>query len=241
MSDRVFGWRRVGAVLASSQNARLLAPFGIDAPEAGVRHWARRLLDDVDDFYEVYDVDPDEGAAAETLEAQLAALVPGATLGALREGAMLFTRTDEGDLDDWTKVFLALRWQDKLRWPSPKARLRADLRTVVISLVDACEINGPWQVDDPDSDEDEWVVGFAGRHGVWPIEIASYWAALAQTGAAVREVYEALSPADREELETWGQIQQYSGRRPPAPPAPILRLGNAVRRGWADVPIADAD
>lgn len=234
MTDRMHGWRQVAYVLASADNERLLATLRIAVPVERARSWGRHVLRDIEDLFEIYDIDPDGGAAAEALEADLAAFVSPEALDALRDGAMLFARPIDGDLDDWSKAFFVLGSQDKQRWLTPKARLRPDLRELVLSF--------EAQVDDPDDfvdrsvyeqAEDPWIVAFAQTHGFWPFEIADSWAALRQTLAAVRALHLTLTPADREEFETWSQIVLYPGmRRRNWPPAPRLRLAYAAAPGW---------
>lgn len=237
MADRVFGWRQVALVLASNESAQLLDSLGIAVDEKAVRAWARGLLSGVEDFWEVYEVDPDGGVAAETIEAELAGLVPEAVMDALRDGAILFARPIDGDLDDWAKVIFSLRYQHRREVPLPKTRLRAELRAVVMSHVERAERDAkpesPWVEGHA---EDEWVVAFAERHGVSPFDVASSWADLRQTYAVVRALNETLRPADRDELEAWAQSELYSDPRPAIwPPAPQLRLVDAAAVGWRHV------
>jgi hypothetical protein len=243
MADRVSGWRKVALVLASNESPRHLDSLGIAVEPKAVRAWARTLLGGVEDFWEVYDVDPDGGAAAQAIEAELATLVPEAAMDALRDGAILFARPSEGDLNDWSRAIYSLRHQDMPELTVTKTPLREDLRAVVMSHVERVERDAkpaiPWVEGEA---EDEWVVAFGHRHGVWPSDLAESWIELRQTHAVIRALNETLVPADREEFEAWAQSDLYSDPRPAHwPLAPALRLADAAAPGWRHVTLSVAE
>lgn len=243
MSDRVSGWRKVALVLASNESSRHLDSLGIAAEPKAVRAWARRLLDGLEDFWEVYDVDPDGGAAAQAIEAELATLVPEPAMAALREGAILFARPIDGDLEDWSRAIYSLRHQNMPERTVTKMPLREDLRAVVMSHVDRVERDANAQIPWVEGEaEDEWVVTFGQRHSVWPSDLAESWIELRQTHAVVRALHETFTPADREEFEAWAKSELYSDPRPSHwPPAPHLRLADAAAPGWRQVTLSVAD
>jgi hypothetical protein len=242
MADRVYAWRQVAVVLASSDSARLLRSLGINRVEDRVRAWARGLLDPVEDLYEVYANDPDGGVAAARIEAELAALVPTAVFDELREGAILFARPIDDDLDDWSKVFSTLPFQDDPAVPVPGRPLRDDLRSLVLAHLERALPSGPVPVLAEEQAEDAWVVAFAERHGRWPFEQAYGWAELRRTLRAVRELDATLGPSDREALEAWAQAERDSGSRPSDwRAAPRMRLADAAVRGWHHMTSATAD
>lgn len=243
MADRVSGWRKVALVLASNESPRHLDSLGIAVEPRAVRAWARRLLGGMEDFWEVYDVDPDRGAAAQTIEAELATLVPEPAMDALRNGAILFARPIDGDLDDWSRAIYSLRHQDIPERTVTKTPLREDLRAVVMSHVERVEREenapAPWLEGQA---EDDWVVTFGHRHGVWPSDLAESWIELRRTHAVVRALHETLVPTDRQEFEAWAQSELYSDPRPSHwPPAPHLRLAEAAAHGWRHVTVGIAD
>ena len=173
MSDRVFGWRRVALVVASARSGDLLTEVAVPSQATKARAWARHLLDDVEDFYEVYETDPDGGAAADAIEADVAHLVGPGVLRSLRDGAELFSRPIDGDLDDWSKVFFALQWQDHPDNPLPRIPIREKLRSKVLNAAEAGR-RGDLKQCAPRAIEVEWEVSFAGRHDVWAAEIADH-------------------------------------------------------------------
>jgi hypothetical protein len=240
MTDPVVGWRHVAVVLASNQSPALLARFGIQAPGDAARAWARRFLQDIDYIDETDETDPDRSAAAAGIEADLGSIMTPDQLDALRDGACLVTRPDDGDLDDWWRVFLTLEWQDKQRWPEPRVRLRPDLRETVLAQVNRYAV--PELGDDVDASvdtDDPWVAEFAQRHSVSPEDVVRQWAHLRQSRDAVRALYETLSRPDREEFETWAQIHLdalYRRKRR----APRLSLEAAAAIS-AHVTLRDAD
>jgi hypothetical protein len=229
VSDRVFGWRRVALVLASARSEDLFTELGMPSFAPNARSWARHLLDQVKDFYEVYETDPDGGAVADAIEADLAQLFSPAVLPSLREGAELFSRPIDGDLDDWSKVFLDLQWQDHPDNPFPRIPMREELRSKVLKAVGDPDPGEVWQPP-PQAIEDEWDVSFADRHDVWAAEIANQWSELRWTWTVARRLLELLTPTERDELEAWAQQMLYSGPRPePWPPAPRMDLAHAAR------------
>jgi hypothetical protein len=240
MADRVFGWRKVALVLASAGHAELLDYLGVQAVEPAARDWARRQLDVVEDFYEVFDTDPDGGAAADALEDALGRLVDPSVLVALREGALLFSRPIDGDLDDWTKVLFGLSYQDTPDVPLPRHPLRDDLRARVLEI--SSGIADPGAVANPPV-PDEWEVSFARRHGIWSADVARDWAELRRMREIASRLTQKLRPQEREEFEGWAQAEMYSDPRPPNwPPAPHLSLARAARGSVRErVTFTDAD
>ena len=227
MTDRVFGWRNVALVLASAGHAELLDYLGVKAVEPAARDWARRQLDVVEDFFEVYDTDPDGGAAADDIETELGRLVGPSALVALREGAQLISRPIDGELDDWAKVLFALSYQDAPDVPLPRHRIRDDLRARVLEI--SSGVTDPGEVANPPV-PDEWEVSFARRHGIWSADVARSWAELRLTREIASRLTEKLRPQEREELEAWAQAEMYGGPRPPnLPPVPHLSLARAAR------------
>jgi hypothetical protein len=114
---------------------------------------------------------------------------------------------------------------------------------VVMSHVERVERDAkptrPWVEGEA---EDEWVVAFGYRHGVWPSDLAESWIELRQTYAVIRALNETLVPADREEFEAWAQSELYSDPRPSHwPLAPALRLADAAAPGWRHVTLRVAD
>lgn len=246
MADRVFGWRNVALVLASSQSCELLDVLGIAVDEPRVRAWARKLLSAVDDFFEVYDVDPLGGFAAHEIETELARLVPDEAMDALRDGAMLFARPLEGDLDAWSRAFFALRYQDDADVPLPKTPLRDDLRAIVMAQVEVAR-QRIRSVDSSrsialDAAEDGWVVTFAERHEVWPSQLAAAWADNRRTFTVVRALDMALAPTDRDDLEAWAHAELDPDPDPSnRVPALRLRLAASAVPGWHGVTFTNAD
>jgi hypothetical protein len=237
----VFGWRKVALVLASVRSVDLLAEIGVPSPAPNARSWARNLLDEVEDFYEGYETDPDGGAAADKIEAELAGLVDPAVLPSLRDGAQLFSRPIDGDLHDWTKVFDALVWQDHPDNPLPRIPMREELRAKVL---EAAEAPRPVELKPslPQAVEDEWEVSFADRHDVWAFEISSSWIELRRTWSVTRALLEVLTPAERDELEAWAQRMLYSDPRPEHwREAPRMSLARAARILEPHVTLRDAE
>jgi hypothetical protein len=228
MSDRVFAWRHVALVLASQANEELLGYVGLAGTGDEVRIWARRLLDSVDDFYEVYPSDPDGGVAADAIEASLAILVDPQTLAKLRDGAELLARPIDGDLDEWSKVLSMLPHQDDPEIPVPRWPLREPLRATVMRIAEGVPRSGP------DSEfglpHDEWERWFGDRHDSWPEDIAHMWADLILTREVARRLLAALSADEVAELEAWADAEMTSDpRQPLAPVAPSLTLATAAR------------
>lgn len=230
MTDRVFGWRRVALVLASARSADLLASVGITYEDGNARSWARTLLDGIDDFFEVYDTDPDGGVAAREIEDQLTHLVGPDVLAALREGAQLLSRPIDGDLDDWSNVIGSLTYQDKAEIPLPRVPLREALRAKVLSIAAEADVGlREFRAGSEQPTEDSWEVAFADQQSVWAFETAAHWAELRRTHIAARLLLAALPLTEREELEAWAQAELYSDPRPSNwPPAPQLNLATAA-------------
>jgi hypothetical protein len=107
MADRtVFGWRRVARILASQRDVALLEAMEIPKPTGATQAWARRLLDDVEDLWEVYDVEPDGGEGARAIEAELRALAGDASMVGLAEACEVFSRPldDRENFDHWVML-----------------------------------------------------------------------------------------------------------------------------------------
>lgn len=224
----------------------MLEILGIAVDEPKVRAWARRLLSAVDDFFEVYEVDPFGGFAANTIETELAGLVSDEAMEALRDGAMLFARPLDGDLDAWSKAFFALRYQDDADVPLPKTPLRDDLRAIVMAQVEVAR-QRIRSVDSSrsialDAAEDRWIVTFAERHDVWPSQLAAAWTDSRRTYAVVRALDLVLAPADRHDLEAWASTELDSDPDPSnREPALRLRLAASAVPGWHHVTFTNAD
>jgi hypothetical protein len=230
MSDRVFAWRHVALVLASHANEGLLGHVGVAGPGDEVRSWARRLLDPVEDFYEVYETDPDAGAAADAIDASLANLVDPVAITRLRDGAELMARPIDGDLDDWSKVLSMLPYQDDPDIPIPRQPLREPLRETVMGIAAGIPRTGAGSPPGPP--HDDWERSFGDRHGVWPEDIASRWADLLRTREAAGRLMALLSADEVRELEAWADAEvKPDSPNPLAPSAPLLSLATAARHG----------
>ncbi len=227
MTDRLYGWRNVVLVLAGSRSDELLSALGIAAVGSDVREWARKYLDRVQSFYEVYDIDPDGGAAARTVEGDLANLVEPAVLDALRDGADLLSRPIDGDLDDWSKAFFALRYQDDPDVPIPGTRIPDPL----LSQFKAAEMEaGPAWLSVGEGPYDDWEREFGRVDDVWADTTAQSWAHLRRTRALVRRLAEILAPDDRAAFDAWAQAELYSDPRPATwPRPPHLSLAHSAR------------
>jgi len=161
MADRtVFGWRRVARILASARDAELLTAMGIPLPTGPTRAWARRLLDGVEDFWEVYEVEPDDGAAARQIEAELRPLAGDASTAGLAEACEIFSRSldDRENLSHWVMLLDELTSREDGLLAAPPVGLPERVRVVVADA--AWPRTDHIRTRPPESIKDDWEFGF---------------------------------------------------------------------------------
>ena len=228
MSDRMFGLRRLAALLASSHDSELLAALGVAEPPAGTRQWARDLLDGVEDFWEVYDADPDGGARADGLEAELRD-VAGPCAPALIRAGLLASRTSEGDLREWLDAFDLMTLERPTKEPLDRA-----LRDRVEAVVE--EAGGwpaGWRLVPSGAKTDRWEDNFAARDGFELGDTATTVVDLVHVYRLVQALHASLSADEQRAFEAWAnaEIAAYQPVARPThwPPPVLLNLATAAR------------
>ena len=211
----VFGWRRVARILASERDAELLTAVGIPLPTGPTRVWARRLLDGVEDFWEVYDVEPDGGAAARRIEAELQPLAGDASMAGLTEACEIFSRSsdDSDNVSHWVMLLDALTGRQDEPLVTPPAGMPERVRAV---LADA-----GWPRTDrirarpPGSIRDDWEFGFWRETRVDPEVLADEVVETRFIERVLAHIAQALTAAERSDLVAWANAEDGARQREP--------------------------
>jgi hypothetical protein len=214
------GWRQVAVILASERDGELLAAMGIELPRGDTRPWARHLLDAVDDFYEVYDVEPDGGVAVQKLEAELEQVCGPSTMVGLVEAAIILSRSvDEQEiLGRWAMV-LDLLWHDQPTLVEVPDALPARVRPVLEAERWPAS---PWLPSRrPEMVKDAWERDFlSGRPELEPDLIASRVMEHLRTERVLQRIAATLTADERAALVSWGNREAEAQAGGPPPPSP---------------------
>jgi hypothetical protein len=221
MADRtVFGWRRVARILASERDAELLQAMGIPKPTGATRIWARKLLDDTEDFWEVYDVEPDGGAAARAIEAELHALAGDASMSGLTEACEVFSRPldDSENLDHWVMLLDVLTgsngWLDGPVVAPPVGlpdRVRAALPDAGWPRTDRIRTRPP------ESIKDDWEFGFWRETQVDAELLADEVLEARFAERVLGHLARVLDPDDQAALVAWANTEDEARQGEPRP------------------------
>jgi hypothetical protein len=221
MADRtMFGWRRVARILASDREREILKALGIPRPTRGTQAWARDLLDSVDDFYEVWDVEPDGGRAARSLERELGDLAGPSAMAGLVEAAKVLSRplSDSEPLGFWGMLFDLVLRDERMRVDLPAglaARVRAVLESQGWPASPQIEMRSSGPI------EDEWEAEFSVEHdelepGLFANEVVD----IPRTERTLLALFEALGEDDRAALERWANAEAEARAGGPRSPSP---------------------
>ncbi|HEV8490174.1 MAG TPA: hypothetical protein VGQ58_10345 [Candidatus Limnocylindrales bacterium] len=217
MAERTtFGWRRVARILAYERDTDLLDAMGIPKPTGATRPWARKLLDEAEDFWEVYDVEPDGGEATRRLEAELSPIAGEAAMSGLIDACEVFSRPldDRESLDHWTMLVDEI-WRELELLVAPAGGLPARVRAVL------AEVGWPHspqiRLRPPEDINDDWEFGFWRETQVDAEQLADEVIETRHTERVLARLAEALTPEERANLVAWANAEDNARQGEPRP------------------------